>query len=505
MEPTKYVLRQSEELFISVPQGTTAKVSVLKGDVDLFGRRLIPDDEQGEYSHVLHSGVHGLWSWTKSPGAEVEVSSAPLQGSTLPGSVRKIKVVHRAAKQTNGITQSPGKRILHVMHKMLLSAPDGQVPRLLLVGQAQSGKATIARSISNMMIRRGRGQPDGPSKVLYVSLDPLIGGLGVPGGVGAAVVSRLWPTGQSPVFDRPLTHFIGREMGTDNAVWPFYAQILKSVADAVDAKLQGPMGKDIACVIIKAMACPEYEPEDDKTSKHTTFSVTRPIELFKPTHVACLSQSTGIKAKVKSVMQAIAAVEPGKRKAGPDGVPSPIDIVRPVSQMDGMVDMVKSSAADRNNAVSRAAQTYLSGRAPQTHVSGSVVEDWVARASVTMSAPADKVRIIDPIVLLADDTAQWRAHTVVSTGSRIGDVLKVRELNISETNDRDLEGRIVGICRGDTPEAAIHSPCLMVAVVRRVTRTPEENGGALISIEAPQRIPLDGKSFIVLGDRRHVG
>ncbi|KAL2915818.1 Cleavage polyadenylation factor subunit clp1 [Polyrhizophydium stewartii] len=112
-----------------------------------------------------------------------------------------------------------------------------QGPRVLIVGQADSGKTSLAKILINYAAKLSR-------RPLFVDIDPSQGSMSLPGTVGAMVISR--PISCEEEFGAPLT-----VMGTAPIVFyhghtsplekpKLYDSIIKKLIQVVDKKLESP-------------------------------------------------------------------------------------------------------------------------------------------------------------------------------------------------------------------------------------------------------------------------
>lgn len=217
---------QGEEVGAGVRRRDVLRV--VRGLAEIGGRELCV----GEYP-LLPDRSYGVFSWL---GCEVEVDESFCRDVYTSEETQMVQV----AKVHNNLD-------------MMRSESNGngsEGPRIALVGPANCGKSTLAQTFASYSVRQGR-------RPIYVDLDMSKNTIGVPGTVGATVLSApedmFTETGDLGFSARsPLLFFTGVENVADNNAR--VKEQIKLLSEGISARVKNSAHEKSSGVIIDTFA-----------------------------------------------------------------------------------------------------------------------------------------------------------------------------------------------------------------------------------------------------------
>ena len=210
-----FSLKPRQELRIETSDNISLKV--VEGSIEIFGREIANNVDV-----CLRKGLKlGLFTWH---GAKLEISGT--LGSDYMSD------------------ETPMISYLNV-HLSLEQMREYALPRVLIVGGADSGKSTLSKILTNYLTKQGK-------EVLFVETDPNKMSLSLNGSIGAVSVKQCldveqgWGASQSLLGSIPLMFYYGYSKMFEFK--EYYAKLLAALSLAVDQKVNN--SPDLRAVLI---------------------------------------------------------------------------------------------------------------------------------------------------------------------------------------------------------------------------------------------------------------
>ncbi|KZV85518.1 Clp1-domain-containing protein [Exidia glandulosa HHB12029] len=279
MEPKEWLLQPESEYRFELDPGTSLAITVVRGTAEVFGAELAP----GRTYLFGHECKAAIFTWE---GCTLEVRGRP---ST-----------EYVSDETNMWTCAN----LHVMfEKMRIRArraqrgsppPDGRTdtpsepPRVLVLGQENSGKTSICKILTNYAVRTGVARSP-----VVVNMDPGEGAWTIPGTLSACPISDPIPT-STPAHPFGTTATSAPTTTTSAALVPvtfwfghmetkrnpkLMDRLIKRLAIGVDARIEHDPIAKISGVII-----------DTPANFAAAASNTGPTDVKHPMVKACVDE-----------------------------------------------------------------------------------------------------------------------------------------------------------------------------------------------------------------------
>ncbi|KAK9468603.1 Pre-mRNA cleavage complex II protein Clp1-domain-containing protein [Lipomyces arxii] len=238
-------LEPEREWRFEVGLDSTVTVEILQGTAEIFGTEIVIGRVYSFTAAKLSIYTwHGCkFEWKGEVLAEyISEESAMWRYANLHFALEKMRMIAAEKDPFFSSTKLPG--------------PDGEGPRVLIVGQPNSGKTTLAKILTSYAVKMGRTP-------VVVSLDPKEPMLSVPGTISAASYSGMidveeeetWgsskTTEQTHIPTKsPIVYFFGSDSPADNV--RFYKALLNRLSIALSSRLAIDHKSRIAGTIIDA-------------------------------------------------------------------------------------------------------------------------------------------------------------------------------------------------------------------------------------------------------------